>query len=106
VAVAGVVSWRSSRAALGAYWAERHQPRPDEMERLQAIADTAALALAKLQSPPKAPRPGRRLPADLRPQPGHGAGGPEQADRGNPSPWRTSTRTPTGLAAELSLPLA
>jgi two-component sensor histidine kinase len=38
-------------AALGAYWAEQRQPRPDEMERLQVIADAAALALANYLSP-------------------------------------------------------
>src|SRR6516165_5474008 len=42
-------------AALGAYWAEPHQPRPDEIERLQAIADTAALALTNLQAPQAEP---------------------------------------------------
>ena len=37
-------------AALGAYWAEQHQPRPHEMDRLQVLADAAALALTKVQS--------------------------------------------------------
>lgn len=46
-------------AALGAYWGERRQPRPEEMETLQALADSAALAIANLQprrfEPPRRP---------------------------------------------------
>lgn len=35
-------------AALGAYWSEQHQPQPEELDRLQAIADGAGLAMANL----------------------------------------------------------
>jgi two-component sensor histidine kinase len=38
-----------SVAALGAYWSEQHRPQPEELERLQAIADAASLALASLR---------------------------------------------------------
>jgi hypothetical protein len=31
--------------AIGAYWATRHEPTINELEMLQAIADSAALAL-------------------------------------------------------------
>ena len=36
-------------AALGAYWSERHRPQPEDLERLQAIADAASLAMANLR---------------------------------------------------------
>jgi two-component system CheB/CheR fusion protein len=36
-------------AAIGAYWAERHEATRDEVEVLQAIADAAALALENVQ---------------------------------------------------------
>ena len=36
-------------AALGAYWSEVRQFRPEEIERLQAIADAAALAVTNVQ---------------------------------------------------------
>lgn len=57
-------------AALGAYWGERRQPRPEEMDTLQALADSAALAIANLQprrgEPPVRParsEPPRDVPA-------------------------------------------
>jgi two-component sensor histidine kinase len=53
-------------AAIGAYWSERRQPRADEMECLQAIADAAALAVGNLQ-PRRAAPPGRRVRAEPSP---------------------------------------
>jgi len=35
-------------AAIGAYWAERRQPRPDEVELLMTIANSAAVALTNV----------------------------------------------------------
>ena len=32
-------------AAIGAYWATRHEPTPNQLDVLQALADSAALAL-------------------------------------------------------------
>ena len=42
-------------AALSAYWSERRQPGFEDLERLQAIADGVALALANLQRHPARP---------------------------------------------------
>jgi two-component sensor histidine kinase len=42
-------------AALGAYWAERREPPPQELGDLQAIADAAALALRNVKPAPEAP---------------------------------------------------
>jgi signal transduction histidine kinase/CheY-like chemotaxis protein len=36
-------------AAIGAYWAQRRQPQPQEIALLQALADTTATALANVQ---------------------------------------------------------
>ncbi|MDT9599915.1 sensor histidine kinase [Sphingosinicella rhizophila] len=36
-------------AAIGAYWATLHNPGPKEVQRLQAVADAAALAIAYVQ---------------------------------------------------------
>ncbi len=36
-------------AALGAYWSEKRQPRPEEVERLHALADAVALAMTRCQ---------------------------------------------------------
>ena len=36
-------------AAIGAYWASRHEATPGEVEVLQSLADAAALALANVQ---------------------------------------------------------
>ena len=33
-------------AAIGAYWATRHEPTPNQLDVLQALADSAALALS------------------------------------------------------------
>jgi two-component sensor histidine kinase len=46
-------------AAIGAYWSDRRESGPDEMERLQAIADAAALAVANVQAR-QAAQPDRR----------------------------------------------
>jgi two-component sensor histidine kinase len=56
-------------AALGAYWSEERQFRPEEMECLQAIADAAALAVANLQPRRAEPsgRPGSAEPAPNEP---------------------------------------
>jgi signal transduction histidine kinase len=35
--------------AIGNYWAARHQPRPEEIKLLQALADTTAVALENIQ---------------------------------------------------------
>ncbi|MBM0742406.1 sensor domain-containing diguanylate cyclase [Phormidium sp. CLA17] len=35
--------------AIGVYWAERHQPTAEEIELLQALADTTAVALKNVQ---------------------------------------------------------
>ncbi|HEY3324507.1 MAG TPA: ATP-binding protein [Planctomycetota bacterium] len=37
-------------AAIGAYWAQQHTVTPDELERLQALADSTAVALANVQT--------------------------------------------------------
>jgi two-component sensor histidine kinase len=44
-------------AALGAYWAEVREPRAEEVELLQDIADAAALAVANVQLRQGAPQP-------------------------------------------------
>lgn len=49
-------------AALGAYWAEMRQPRPEELQQLQAIADAAALAMTKFLQPLQAGSSSRRGP--------------------------------------------
>ncbi|MBV9994091.1 MAG: DUF4118 domain-containing protein [Caulobacteraceae bacterium] len=36
-------------AALGAYWSEKRQPQPEELMRLQTIADAAAVAAASVR---------------------------------------------------------
>lgn len=36
-------------AAIGAYWAKRHEPSPRELEALQTLADSAALALSNVR---------------------------------------------------------
>src|SRR6185437_6657737 len=56
-------------AALGAYWSYKRNPTPEELEQLQAIADAAAVAIARLQLQP-ATAPLRRFdaaPADTPP---------------------------------------
>lgn len=50
-----------SVAALGAYWSERRQVQPAELERLQALADAASVALARL-SPSKTGASRQRRP--------------------------------------------
>ncbi len=50
-------------AALGASWAEAHQPRPEELERLQAIADAAAVKLANFRRRQAGPPDQRRAEA-------------------------------------------
>ena len=35
--------------AIGAYWATRHEATPDEVELLQALADSAAIAMANVE---------------------------------------------------------
>jgi two-component sensor histidine kinase len=55
-------------AALGAYWSQGHEATAGELEVLQALADAAALALARLSRPAEQvseskTRAGRRTPA-------------------------------------------
>src|SRR5262249_38717170 len=63
--------------ALGAYWSEKREPRPEEIECLQAIADAAALATANVQRCAGAPDRSLALeppPSELRaPKPGAGS---------------------------------
>jgi signal transduction histidine kinase len=49
--------------ALGAYWARPHQASPAELATLQALGDTAALALANVQSIRALEEAGRRKDA-------------------------------------------
>jgi two-component sensor histidine kinase len=51
-------------AALGAYWSEKRQPLPEELARLQTIADAVAHAAANLQPRSDRVPPDRRLTAD------------------------------------------
>jgi two-component sensor histidine kinase len=55
------VGERDSIAALGAYWSEKRETTPEELARLQAIADAASLAIANVQlrqaGAPERPKP-------------------------------------------------
>ena len=59
-------------AALGVYWAERRRPGPDEIERLEAIAEAAGRALADHQPRPAGATQGRG-PRQTAPEPNKAA---------------------------------
>jgi two-component sensor histidine kinase/GAF domain-containing protein len=64
-------------AALGAYWAQHREPNTEELERLQAIADAAAQAIATFRSEAAAsePAPARAQAGMAPPAAPRGAGG-------------------------------